>query len=197
MTQISPERVAKDFVWFGWTGVWVQLLLATVPVLLLCRLLFSKAMGNAPILGVTDYLAIVGLAILLFTTFWSWRYASLGARLRDPARRPTPQKLSGVLWCGLWAGCVGIAVSLMLLFVEVLRLLILFLKTPQGGLPVIQTQPGSRSEWVSAIDVVTLFAEVCTLAGELVVVGFTLWLLFRVTRAQSWPDEAAADASAS
>jgi hypothetical protein len=87
-------------------------------------------------------------------------------------------------------------VSLLLLAVEVLRLLILFLKTPQGGVPVIQTQPGNRSEWVSAIDVVTLFAEVCTLAGELVVVGFTLWLLYRVTQAPSWSDDAAAEGPA-
>jgi hypothetical protein len=30
--------------------------------------------------------------------------------------------------------------------------------------------------------VVSLLAELCTLAGELVVLGFTLWLLFRVAR---------------
>jgi hypothetical protein len=196
MTSLSPERVGKDFVWFGWMGVWVQLVLAVVPVTLLCRLLFTKAVGGAIALGVTDYMAMVGLAILLFTTFWSWRYAALGARLREPSRRPSPQKLSGVLWFGLWAGCAGIAVSLLLLAIEVLRLLILFLKTPQGGVPVIQTQPAGRSEWVSAIDVVTLFAEVCTLTGELVVVGFTLWLLYRVTQAHAWSDEVVEDAPA-
>jgi hypothetical protein len=70
----------------------------------------------------------------------------------------------------------------MLMLVEVVRLLILFLKAPQGGVPVMRTDIESRTAWVSAIDVVTLLAELCTLIGELVILGFTLWLLFAVTR---------------
>jgi len=33
------------------------------------------------------------------------------------------------------------------------------------------------------MDVVSLLADVTTLAAELTVLGFTLWLLFRITRA--------------
>jgi hypothetical protein len=83
---------------------------------------------------------------------------------------------------GIWASCVGIVVSMLLLIAEVLRLLFLFLKTPQAGVPVIQTQAENRSAWVSAIDVVSLLAEICTLVGELLVVAFTLWLLFAVLK---------------
>jgi hypothetical protein len=68
-----------------------------------------------------------------------------------------------------------------LLFIEVIRLLVLFLRTPQAGVPVLQTQAEDRLMWVSAIDAVSLLAELCTLTGELLVLGLSLWLLFRVT----------------
>ena len=86
----------------------------------------------------------------------------------------------------LWASCLGIAFSLLTLFIEVIRLLILFLKAPQGGVPVIRTELDSRTQWVSAMDAAGLLAEVCTLAGEFLLLGLTLWLLFRVTRAADY-----------
>ena len=73
-------------------------------------------------------------------------------------------------------------VSVLLIVIEVLRLLFLFLKTPQAGVPVIQTQADSRTAWVSAMDVVSLLAEICTLVGELFVIALTLWLLFTVLK---------------
>ena len=72
--------------------------------------------------------------------------------------------------------------SVLLLVIEVVRLLFLFLKAPQAGVPVIRTETDQRTAWVSAIDVVSLLADLCTLIGELVVIGITLWLLFRITR---------------
>jgi hypothetical protein len=98
------------------------------------------------------------------------------------ALRPEWASVDKTLRFGTWASCIGIFVSLFLLIVEVLRLLILFLKTPQAGVTVIQTQAQSRAEWVSAMDVVSVLAEVCTLVGELFVVGLSLWLLFAVRK---------------
>ena len=81
----------------------------------------------------------------------------------------------------MWASCLGIVVSLLSLFIEVTRLLILFLKAPQAGVPVMRTQLETPTEWVSALDAVGLLAEVCTLAGEFLLLGLTLWLLFKIT----------------
>jgi len=142
----------------------------------------GKATGSRVALGVMDYLALVGLAILAFTTFWSYRYTRLARRIADPELRPEWTSVAKTLRVGIWASCVGIVVSMLLLIAEVLRLLFLFLKTPQAGVPVIQTQAENRSAWVSAIDVVSLLAEICTLVGELLVVAFTLWLLFAVLK---------------
>jgi hypothetical protein len=56
--------------------------------------------------------------------------------------------------------------------------------------PVIQMQAENRAAWVSAIDVVSLLADVSTLAAELMVFGVTLWLLFRITQAAEDYDSA-------
>lgn len=192
MPSLTLESVAGSFRRLGWTGVIVQLALAIVPLATLGYFLFGKATGVRTELSVTDVLAIGGLLILLFTTFWSYRYASLGRRMVEPGRRPPYKKVTRVLWVGLWAGVTGIVASMLLLIVGAARLLYLFMKAPQGGVPVIQTSAANRSYWVSSMDIVSLLAEICMLAGELIVVGFTLWLLYRLSLAASLYNEASA-----
>jgi hypothetical protein len=181
MSMTSAQKIARDFSRLGWIAVWIQSILAITPILLLCYVVFGKVAGSDAYWSVPDYLAIFGLAILAFTTFWAFRYTRIAKRIMDPDRRPPRSSLIGTLWVGLWASSLGMLVSLVLLFIEVIRLLILFLRAPQAGVPVFQTQADDRLGWVSAIDAVSLLAELCTLTGELLVLGLTLWLLFRVT----------------
>ena len=181
MSATGTEKIAKAFSRFGWIAVGVQLLLAITPIVLLCYIVLGKVFGADVAWSVTDYLAIVGLVILAFTTFWAWRYTRIARQIADPASRPPRNSLVRTLWVGVWASSLGIVVSLVLLFIEVIRLLVLFLRTPQAGVPVLQTQAEDRLMWVSAIDAVSLLAELCTLTGELLVLGLSLWLLFRVT----------------
>lgn len=182
MSATDEQWIAKKFHRFGWLAVWIQAILGILPLAMLGYVVLGKATGSRVALGVMDYLALVGLAILAFTTFWSYRYTRLARRIADPELRPEWTSVAKTLRVGIWASCIGIVVSMMLLIAEVLRLLFLFLKTPQAGVPVIQTQAENRSAWVSAIDVVSLLAEICTLVGELMVVAFTLWLLFAVLK---------------
>jgi hypothetical protein len=182
MTATGAERIARTFARLGWAGVYIQLALMIPPVFMLCYVIFGKATGTRETLDFTEYLAIFSLLVLGFTTFWSYRYTRLAKRMNDAGRRPSQDSIVKILWVGLWASGLGIAVSMFSLFIEIIRLLMLFLQAPQGGVPVFQTQPQNRTEWVSAIDAVSLLAELCTLAGELVVLGFTLWLLFKVTQ---------------
>jgi hypothetical protein len=191
MTATGAERIARTFARLGWAGVYIQLALMIPPVFMLCYVIFGKATGTRETLDFTEYLAIFSLAILGFTTFWSYRYTRLAKRMNDADRRPSRDSIVKILWVGLWASGLGIAVSMISLFIEVIRLLMLFLQAPQGGVPVFQTQPENRTAWVSAIDAVSLLAELCTLAGELVVLGFTLWLLFKTTQFASDYDELA------
>jgi hypothetical protein len=182
MAAIDAQRLANSFRKLGWAGVWIQALLAIIPLAMFVYLMMGKIMGVRPTLGFADYLALCGLAILAFTTFWSYRYTRAAPKLADADRRPSWPATVRMLWVGLWASCIGIAISLLLLLIEVVRLLILFLKAPQAGVPAIRTELETRLQWVSAIDVVSLLAEVCTLIGELAILGLTLWLLFAVWR---------------
>lgn len=183
MAAANLEKIGRSFSRLGWIGVWIQAVLAILPLVMLAYVLFGMAAGTRTALfGVVDYLAFIGLAILAFTTLWSFRYTRLGKRIANPDRCPPWKSVARTLWIGAWAGCAGIFVSMTLLVVEVVRLLIILLKAPQGGVPVIRTEIESRTAWVSTIDVVALLAEICTLAGELLVVGITLWLLLRIAQ---------------
>ena len=193
MPSLTLESVAGSFRRLGWTGFIVQLVLAIVPLATLGYFLFGRATGIRTQVGVTDVLAIAGLLILLFTTLWSYRYASIGRRILEPERRPPYKKVTRMLWVGLWAGVTGIVASMLLLIFGAARLLYLFMKAPQGGVPVIQTSAANRSYWVSSMDIVSLLAEICMLAGELLVVGFTLWLLYRLSLAAGLYHESSGD----
>lgn len=180
MTTTKLQKIGRSFTRLGWIGVWVQAVLTIIPLSVLGYILMGKVTNADAAFGIMDYLAMFGLAVLGFTTFWSYRYTRLGKRIADPQRCPSRSSVTRTLWIGLWIGSVGIVVSLLLMIAEVLRLLWLFMKAPQGGVPVMQTQIEDRATWVSALDVVSLLAELCTLVGELLVVGLTLWLLYRV-----------------
>ena len=179
----KPEKTAKAFAKFGWIGFWLQVALATLPILLMIYVLFfcSSASIQRRGIGLSEYLGLVGLLVLFFTIFWSYRYTRLAKRMADPARRPPQSSVIRTLWIGLTASCLGILLSMLLMMFEVGRLLFVFLSAPQGGAPVIRTETYDPSTWVSAIDMVGLLADLSVLAAELVVLAFTLWLLLRMT----------------
>jgi hypothetical protein len=132
-------------------------------------------------MGLHEYLSISGFAVLLFTLSWSYRYTRLGVRMAVPERRPRMTSLTQSLWVGVTVSGLGILFSMLLMFMEVGRLLYVFLRAPQGGAPVIQTQTYDPSTWASAIDMVSLLADLSLLAAEQMMMAITLWLLLRVT----------------
>jgi hypothetical protein len=188
----GPRGIAKAFQRLGWTGFWLQVVLATLPILLMIYVLFfcESAAVQRRGLGLTEYLGLIGLLILLFTIVWSYRYTRLAKRMADPQRRPPRPAVIRTLWVGLWASCLGILFSMLLMMFEVGRLLFVFLRAPQGGIPVVQTETSTPSTWVSAIDMVSLLADLSVLAAELIVLAFTLWLLFRMTISAAAYDQA-------
>jgi hypothetical protein len=70
---------------------------------------------------------------------------------------------------------------MILLINAVLRLLFILLATPQTGVPISATG-GDPARTLSAFDAVSLTSLVFILTAELIVLAFSLWLLFRVTR---------------
>lgn len=181
----NPAKLAKRFSRLGWTGFWIQLALIIIPVLLLIYLLIFASPDSAQHRGIdlSNYLSYGGLMVMVFTTFWFYRYTRLAGRIADPATRPSQLSVVRTLWIGLWAGCLGILFSMLLLLGSVGRLLFALMTMPQTGIPVAAVGGGDDpARTVSAIDATSMLSLLLMLSAEFIVLAFTLWLLFQVTR---------------
>jgi hypothetical protein len=188
----KPERLSQQFVRLGWLGFWVQLAMLAIPLLLLLYVLFLRGPDTPQRLGVdlSNYLSYGSLLVMVFTTFWFFHYTRIGQRIADPEVRPARASVERTLWVGLWASGLGIVFSMTLLFGSVGRMLFILLATPQTGLMVAPGLGGDPVQSISAIDAISLTSLLVILTAELVVLGFSVWLLFRTTRSPA--DEAAA-----
>ncbi|MBK1643196.1 hypothetical protein CKO25_00695 [Thiocapsa imhoffii] len=181
---LPRKSLAISFKRFGWAGFWIQIVVGAIPIFLMgYTLLFaqSSASGTRAGLPIVEYLTIGGLLILVFTTFWFWHYTRIAERIAGPDTSPSEIDLAGTVWIGLLASSIAVLFTITVMFFEVAHLLFYFLSAPQGGVPVFQTTGVGPSSWVSAVDMLSLMSLVLTLMAELVVLVFSLWLLFRVT----------------
>jgi Protein of unknown function (DUF3611) len=179
----DPEKLAKHFRRLGWIGFWVQLILLSLPVFLLFYVLFIKSPESVVSKGIdlSVYLSNGSLLVMLFTTFWFYRYTKLAPKIASPELRPSQNSVEKTIWVGLWASVVGVFFSMMLMISAVTRLLFVLLATPQTGIPVTTTG-GYPGHTLSAIDAVSLTSLLFSLCAELTVLLFSIWLLFKTTR---------------
>jgi len=184
----NRQRIGGQFSSMGRLGFFIQLALLVVPVLFGLYLLLLRRMGQSGAngIGFTNLISLASSLVMIFTTYWFYRYMRLGERIRDPARFPPRSAAISTLWVGFWAGCLGIGLSLLLLLAASWRILYVLLANPQTGMLVAPNLGGGNPAYsISAIDAVSLISNVINLGAELLVLGLTLWLLFRVT----WPSE--------
>jgi hypothetical protein len=182
------ESLAGAFRRLGWIGFWVQIGFGLIPVILgVYALIFSRNPGAGTRGGIPliEYLTFAGLLVLAFTTVWSYRYTRLGRQLADPEQRPSLFVIQRAAWIGVAASALGILFSMLVMLFEVAQLLIHFLRAPQAGVPVIQTTGAATASWVSAADMMSLMALIFGMFGEIAVLTFSLWLLFRTTIASA------------
>ena len=183
---LRPSRndsLAQAFLSLGWLGFWMQVAVGTVPLALTVYALAfgrSAAPGTRAGFPLIEYLSIAGLLVLAFTTFWSFRYTRLAVRLADPKHRPARTAVQRTVWTGVKASTIGVLLSMLVMLFEIIQLLIYFLRTPQAGVPVVQTTGGPAS-WVSAADMAGLLALLLIMFVEVTVLALSLWLLFRTT----------------
>jgi hypothetical protein len=182
ITPSKGKSLGGAFSRLGWAGFWLQVVFGSFPILILAYYFtFSRPEpGSAGGFGFSEYLAIINLLMLIFTTYWSFRYTQIGRKIRGPEPAPSESYLIGTVWTGVVATTVGMLFSMLAILTEAANLLFFFLKAPQAGIPVIQTGAGS-SYWVSSVDMISLMALVLFLFAELIVLVFSLWLLFRTT----------------
>lgn len=180
---VNPRGLAKQFSHLGWTGFWIQIALLLTPLLLLVYVLFSSPdPAQQPGIDLGNYLSYGSLLVMVFTTFWFYRYTRIGKKIVDAESRPSQSSVVRTLWIGLWAGCIGIFFSLILMMNAVWRLLFVLMANPQTGIQIAKPLGGDPARSLSAMDAASLTSLLLLLTAELVVLTFSLWLLFRTTR---------------
>jgi hypothetical protein len=188
------QSLAEQFSLLGRIGFYAQLVLLVVPLLLTVYLLLlsRSEQGSGTGINLGNYVSFGSLLVMIFTTYWFFRYIRMGERLKAPGEAPPRSTVATTLWVGLWAGCVGIAFSLLLLLAAAWRILVVLLTNPQSGMLIAPTAGTNPTYSLSAIDAVSLTLLIIGLAVELMVLGLTLWLLFQTT----WPAPAKTEATA-
>ena len=179
----NPESLGKHFSRLGWIGFWIQVVLLIIPIFLLLYVMFISSPESAQRKGINlgNYLSYGSLVVMLFTTFWFFRYTRLAKKIADPKLCPAQSSVIKTVWIGLGASCLGVFFSVIMMINTVFRMLIILLATPQTGIP-FAAPGGDPGTVLSAIDAVSLTSLVLMLAAELIVMSFSLWLLFRLTR---------------
>ncbi len=182
---VNPERLARQFSRLGWLGFWIQVAMLAIPLLLLVYVLLLRSPESAQRMGIdlSNYLSYGSLLVMIFTALWFLRYTRVGKRIPDPERRPTRAAVERTLWVGVWASGLGIAFSMTLLFGAVGRMLLILLANPQTGLMIAPGPGGDPVQSISAMDTISLTSLLAILTAELVVLAFSVWLLFRTTKA--------------
>ncbi len=181
----KASRLAKPLARLGWAGLWLQVVFGSLPIIVMIYyFLFSRSTNSSPGgFPFIEYLTIADLALLGLTMFWSYRYTRLAVRLTGPEPRPSEGYVVRTVWTGVALSAAGMLFSMIVMLIEAATLLFYFLKSPQAGVPVIQTSGTESVHWVSSVDMVSLVALILTLFAELMVLFFSLWLLFRATPA--------------
>jgi hypothetical protein len=180
----KSDSLAQAFSRLGWIGFWIQVAIGSIPFALIAyAFVFGRDAGGGTRGGfaLVRYLAVAGLLVLVFTTLWSYWYTRVARRIADATRRPSEQSVRRAAWIGVASSALGIMLSMLVMLFEIAQLLIYFLRAPQAGIPVIQTTTGGQASWISAADIVHLLALNLTMFGEITILAFSLWLLFRTT----------------
>jgi hypothetical protein len=195
---IRPSKgrsLARAFSRLGWVGFWLQVVFGSIPII---GMVYYFVLTRSPTLSrsglpFVEYLTIANVLLLIGTTLWSYRYTRLGRRMLDPEKRPSESEIIGTVWTGVVATTTGMLFSMIVILIEAANLLLYFLKAPQAGIPVIQTSGTEAVHWVSSVDMVSLMALILILCAELVVLIFSLWLLFQATLGSPELPQPAAD----
>lgn len=180
----GTQSLAKTFCRLGWIGFWTQIVMGSIPFLLVVyTLIFARSpSGPRAGLALVEYLTIAGFLILVFTTVWFYRHTRLAKKIADPTECPPASSVIRSVWTGVVASSMGLLFSMLVMILETGNLLFYFLTAPQVGVPVFQTPAAGPTSWVSAVDMVSLMALSLFSFAEMVVLIFGLWLLFRTTQ---------------
>ncbi len=177
-------QIAANLRRLGWIGFWCQVILGSIPVILLTfQWIFSKEQTMAGI-DITNIFSFIDIVTLLFTIFWCFGYTRLGKKLEKTEKSPKKAKVLRTIWIGIIA---NLGVMLLAVFIGIITLgglLYTILSLPQGATTILQPVPGGTMVnpglVIVPMDILGLLAIMNVILAGLVGVTISLWLLSRI-----------------
>ena len=116
----GTQNLAKTFSRLGQIGFWVQIVVGSIPFLLmLYTFIFTRSpSGPRAGLAIVEYLTLASLLILVFTIIWFHRHTRLASRIADPQACPPASTVISAVWTGLIASGFGLLFSMLVMVIE-------------------------------------------------------------------------------
>jgi Protein of unknown function (DUF3611) len=164
----------------GWAGFWLQLVLAVVSTLIfLFAIPFASTGASNPGTGGSLLFAIGGLLTVYASTYWSFRYISIGKKLQKPDLRPKKADTIKVIQMGLMISTIGMGSSVMGAESIAGTLLGKSLSLAQ---PFAVYSPDALSKIIQPLDIFIVLANTHTITAHFIGIVFSLWLLNQITK---------------
>ncbi len=184
----SPAQIARYCRTLGWAGLILQSLLGVIPLLVVIARMVVNPQWRDVRSSWGLWLAVVGLAILLFSIYWCFRYIRMARRMADPDLRPAKSAVKRNLKLGLLSNLALMAIGVLLALWRVTLLSVKMLTIPQGTTVVTPGAAAVPGGLITPSSMIAIQAMVSAIAAGLVGVIIALLLIYQVGRHRTSPD---------
>lgn len=184
----SPTQIARYCRTLGWVGLILQSLLGVIPLLVVIARILVNPQWRDVRSAWGLWLAVLGLAILLFSIYWCFRYIHMARRLTDPDLRPAKSAVKRNLKLGLLSNLTLMSIGVLLALWRVTLLSIKMLTIPQGATVVTPGAAAVPGGLITPSSMIAIQAMVSAIAAGLVGVVIALLLIYQVGRHRNSPD---------
>jgi hypothetical protein len=176
-TPQTVRRMSAQMRRVGWAGFWLQLVLAVISTLIFLFAIPASADAANPGTGGSLLFAIGGVLTLYASTYWSFRYVSIGRRLQNPDLRPKKADTIKIIQMGLMISTIGMGSSVM--GAESIAGTLLG-KSLSQSLSLFSAD--ALSKLIKPLDIFIVLANTHTITAHFAGIVVSLWLLSRITK---------------
>ncbi len=179
-TPQTVRKIAAQLRRVGWAGFWLQLILAIVSTLIfLFAIPFASTGARNPGTGGSLLFAVGGLVAVYISTYWSFRYISIGRKLKNPDLRPKKADTVKLIQWGLLCSVLGLGSSVMGAESIAGTLLGKSLSLAQ---PFAVYSPDALSKIIQPLDIFIVLANTHTITAHFIGIIGSLWLLSKLSK---------------
>lgn len=174
----TREKIASTFRNLGWSGFWIELILAAIGTAILIFAIADSSFNiNTLKSGFGFFSALGGIIALGFGVYWNFGYLRIAKRLKDSeaSRHLSKKEVVKTLQNGVIIHWVGMLLTLLSAQTIVGALLLKVLSLPQG-LVISQV-----NRLIEPLDIFVVQASICLITAQFVGIAISFWLLKRIS----------------